>query len=209
MPIGERRNPAFLVAALFFIATEVQLLVGAFGGLDRFEGKGFATRLLVNTVLMLAAPAIWTLVQRRRTSPQPIPWWPCAIIISSFLFDALGNSLDLYDGWEPFDNVAHFVTWFLLLWGIGLFIARADVQPRWVLIVLVTGLGAAIAVVWEIGEYFTFIQRGIELDGAYEDTLSDEILGTAGALCAGILVHVTHRRLAPGGSVVRDPSNSA
>lgn len=186
---------AFIVAVTFFVATEVQLLVGAFGGLDRFEGKGFATRLLVNTVLMLAAPVIWRLAQRRRADPQPIPWWPCALIISSFLFDALGNSLDLYDGWEPFDNVSHFITWFLLLWGVGLFIARADVRPDWVLIVLITGLGAAIAVVWEIGEYFTFIQRGIELSGAYEDTLSDEILGTAGALCAGVLVHLTRRRL--------------
>lgn len=190
-----RTTRAFLVAAAIFVATEVQLLVGAFGGIDRFEGKGFGFRLLVNTVLMLAAPVIWHLVQRRRGTAEPVPWWPCAIIASSFLWDALGNSLDLYDGWEPFDNVSHFVTWFLLLWGIGLFIARADVQPRWVLIALITGLGAAIAVVWEIGEYFTFIQRGTELAGAYQDTLSDEILGTAGALCAGILVHLTHRRL--------------
>ncbi len=191
----QKTQIAFIVAVTFFVATEVQLLVGAFGGLDRFEGKGFATRLLVNTVLMLAAPVIWRIAQSRRADPQPIPWWPCALIISSFLFDALGNSLDLYDGWEPFDNVSHFITWFLLLWGVGLFIARADVRPSWVLIVLITGLGAAIAVVWEIGEYFTFIQRGIELSGAYEDTLSDEILGTAGALCAGVLVHLTHRRL--------------
>jgi hypothetical protein len=183
-----------LVAAVFFVATEVQLLVGAFADIDRFENKGFGTRLLVNTALMLAAPAIWTLLQRRRADPQPVPWWPCAIIMASFLWDALGNSLDLYDGWEPFDNVSHFATWFLLLWGVGLFIARADVRPRWVLVVLITGLGAAIAVVWEVGEYFTFIQRGIELDGAYEDTLSDEILGTAGALCAGLLVHVSARR---------------
>ncbi len=199
-----QKTPAFFVAVTIFVTTEVQLIVGTFGGIDRFEGKGFAYRLVLNTVLMLAAPVIWRVVQRRRSrrivrcrrdAPQPIPWWPCAIIMASFLWDALGNSLDLYDRWEPFDNVSHFVTWFLLLWGIGLFIARADVRPRWVLIVLITGLGAAIAVVWEIGEYFTFIQRGTELAGAYEDTLSDEILGTAGALCAGVLVHLTHRRL--------------
>lgn len=191
----QQSRVAFLVAATFFVATEVQLLVGTFGGIDRFQGKGFIYRLLLNTVLMLAAPVIWRLVQRRRADPQPIPWWPCALIIASFLWDALGNSLDLYDGWEPFDNVSHFVTWFLLLWGVGLFIARANVQPRWVLITLITGLGAAIAVVWELGEYVTFIQQGTELAGAYEDTLSDEFLGTLGALCAGVLVHLTHRRL--------------
>ncbi len=185
------RERSFIVFATIFVATEVQLLVGTFGGIDRFEGKGFVYRLVINTVLMLAAPVIWRLVQRRSARPQPVPWWPCSIIASSFLFDAFGNSLDLYDGWEPFDNVSHFVTWFLLLWGIGLFIARADVRPGWVLVALITGLGAAIAVVWELGEYVTFIQQGTELEGAYEDTLSDQLLGTTGALCAGVLVFLT------------------
>ncbi|MGB3829732.1 MAG: hypothetical protein WA962_13240 [Ornithinimicrobium sp.] len=189
------RDRAFWVAAALFVATEVQLLVGTFGGIDRFEGKGFGYRLAVNTVLMLAAPIIWRAVQRGRALRSPVPWWPCVLIISSFLWDALGNSLDLYDSWDPFDNLSHFVTWFLLLWGVGLFLARADVRPRWVLVALITGLGATIAVVWEIGEYFTFIQQGTELSGAYEDTLSDEILGTTGAFCAGLLVHLTHRRL--------------
>ncbi len=187
-------NRSLWVATAFFLATEVQLLVGTFGGLDRFEGKGFGYRLVVNTVLMLAAPTIWQVLQRGRAQRRPVPWWPCAIIISSFLWDALGNSLGLYDSWDPFDNVSHFVTWFLLLWGVGLFIARADVRPPWVLVALITGLGAATAVVWEIGEYFTFIQQGTELTGAYEDTLSDEILGTAGAFCAGLLVYLRHRR---------------
>ena len=182
------------MAAASFLATEVQLIVATFGGLDRFEGKGFSYRLVVNTVLMLAAPTVWRVLQRGQPQRRPVPWWPCAIIISSFLWDALGNSLGLYDSWDPFDNVSHVVTWFLLLWGVGLFIARAEVRPPWVLVALITGLGATIAVVWEIGEYVTFIQQGTELTGAYEDTLSDEILGSAGAFCAGLLVYLTHHR---------------
>ena len=55
-------------------------------------------------------------------------------------------------------------------------------RPRWGLIVRIAGLGAILAIGWELGEWYTFIRRGTELDGAYEDTLSDELLGTLGAL---------------------------
>ena len=43
MPIGERRNPVVPRGRVVLHRHRVQLLVGAFGGLDRFEGKGFAT----------------------------------------------------------------------------------------------------------------------------------------------------------------------
>ena len=51
-----------------------------------------------------------------------------------------------------------------------------------------TGLGAVLAIAWELGEWYTFIRHGTELDTAYEDTLGDEALGTLGALLAGLLV---------------------
>ena len=53
---------------------------------------------------------------------------------------------------------------------------------------LLAGLGALIAVGWELGEYYTFIRQGTEIDTAYEDTLGDETLGTLGALVAGLVV---------------------
>jgi hypothetical protein len=52
----------------------------------------------------------------------------------------------------------------------------------------VTGLGAVIALGWELGEWYTFIRHGTEIDTAYEDTLGDETLGTLGALVAGLVV---------------------
>ena len=73
-------------------------------------------------------------------------------------------------------------------------LARADVRPRWLLVVGITGLGAILAIGWELGEWYTFIRRGTELDGAYDDTLSDELLGTLGALVAAVVVERTTRR---------------
>ena len=56
----------------------------------------------------------------------------------------------------------------------------------------VTGLGAVLAIGWELGEWYTFIRHGTELDTAYKDTLGDEALGTLGAASAGLLL-LTHR----------------
>ena len=51
-----------------------------------------------------------------------------------------------------------------------------------------SGLGAALAIGWELGEWYTFIRHGTELSTAYEDTLGDEALGTLGALLAAFVV---------------------
>ena len=61
-------------------------------------------------------------------------------------------------------------------------------RPRWLVVPLVAGIGAVLALAWELGEYWLFIRRGKEAGGAYRDTLGDETLGTLGALTAGLLV---------------------
>lgn len=82
----------------------------------------------------------------------------------------------------------------LLCWGFGLLLVRGTVSPRWALVLAVTGLGALLAVGWELGEWYAFIRHGTELDTAYEDTLGDEALGTLGGLVAALIVSRTARR---------------
>jgi len=62
------------------------------------------------------------------------------------------------------------------------------------LFAVVTGFGAAAAILWEIGEYFAFIRGGTELATAYTDTLGDEILGLTGAALAGLTAALVVRR---------------
>jgi hypothetical protein len=81
----------------------------------------------------------------------------------------------------------HCVNWFFLLSGIGLIIAR-DLKPRWAQVLLITGLGCLLALGWELGEWYTFIRHGTELDTAYEDTLGDMTLGSGGAFLAALVV---------------------
>lgn len=172
--------------ALVLALTVGQLAVATFvPGIDRFDGKAFGGRLLAYPVMMLTVPAAWWL-RARRTDAARTPWGAFTLVMLPFLVDVTGNSLDLYDTVVWWDDLNHYANWALLCGGIGLLVA-GRLEPRWV-VIAVTGIGAVLAIAWELGEWFTFIRHGTELDTAYEDTLGDEVLGTLGALTAALLL---------------------
>ena len=104
-----------------------------------------------------------------------------------FLVDTTGNSLDFYDTLVWWDDLNHFVNWVFLAAGIGLIIVR-DLRPPWARMVLMAGIGWLLALGWEIGEWYTFIRHGTEIETAYEDTLGDMTLGSSGAILAALVV---------------------
>jgi hypothetical protein len=185
-----RDSRSWLVATIvIFGLTVAQLVVATFvSGLDQFEGKGFGARLVAYPILMVAVPAIWLALRRFRGHSSDVPWLAFALVMAPFLVDVTGNTLDLYDSLVWWDDANHFVNWLLLCAGCGLLLIRGAQAPRWVLIMAITGLGALLAIGWELGEWYTFIRHGTELDTAYEDTLGDEALGTAGGLVAALVV---------------------
>jgi len=187
----------FVPAVVVFTATVAQLVVATFAtGLQQFAGKGFAARLVAYPVLMLAVPVAWLLVTRLRApaSRGAAPWTAFAVVMAPFLVDVTGNTLDLYDTVPWWDDANHLVNWFLLSTGVGLLLLRARVSPAWALGLLVAGVGALLAIGWELGEWYIFIRHGTELATAYEDTLGDQVLGTVGAALAGVLVVRLARR---------------
>jgi hypothetical protein len=176
------------VPTLVLVATVAQLGVAEWWpGIERFADKAFGARLVAYPVLMLLAPVTWWLVVRRRERTAAPPFGAFTLVMLPFLVDVTGNSLDLYDSIAWWDDFNHWFNWLLLLWGIGLLVA-GDVHPDWAMVGLVAGLGAILAIGWELGEWWTFIRHGTELDTAYEDTLGDLSLGTLGAVCAGGLL---------------------
>lgn len=178
------RGRGLWVAAAVLALTVGQLLVATLApGLERFAGKAFAARLFAYPVLMLLVPALWARFGRR-----PLPWGAFALLMLPFAIDVTGNTLDLYDAVGWWDDANHLVNWFLLALGAGLLLARGGVRPAWALVVLVAGVGALLAVGWELAEYVTFIRHGTELDTAYPDTLGDEALGCLGAVLAAAVV---------------------
>lgn len=183
--------------AAVLVLTVVLMVVGLTAGWESFNGKGFVARVVVYPVLMLVLPVAWW--WRRRGRGVEPPWGAFALTMLPFLVDVVGNFLDLYDTVEVWDDVNHLVNWFLLLWGIGLLLfAGPDDARRPALAVLtVAGVGALLAVLWEVGEWFVFLRAGVEVERLYQDTLGDELLGTTGALLAGVLVVWWRRRTVP------------
>jgi hypothetical protein len=195
-PSSQRRwrLVAFVVLAL----TVVQLAAGGLLDLQQFEGKAFGTRLVAYPLMMLALPVGWWLVARVRGVESAVPWDATALVMWGFLVDVTGNTLDLYDTLVWWDDANHFANWVTLSLGVGLCLARGTTSvgaPRWLLAVATAGAGAMLAIAWELGEWYTFIRHGTELDTAYEDTLGDEALGTLGAIVAAlVLVRILRRR---------------
>jgi hypothetical protein len=180
------------VAVAVWLATVAQLIVATFAsGLPQFEGKGFGARLVAYPLMMLFVPAVWAvrrhLARSRGRVEEPWPWAAFALIMAPFLIDVTGNTLNVYDAVSWWDDANHFVNWFLLCAGIGLLL-HGRVRPAWVLGLLIAGIGALLAIGWEVGEWYTFIRHGTELDTAYEDTLFDEVLGSSGAALAGLVL---------------------
>ncbi|GAA0985367.1 hypothetical protein ENKNEFLB_02449 [Nocardioides aquaticus] len=174
---------------LVLALTVAQLAVAQWvPGIERFEGKAFGARLLLYPLLMLAVPAAWWWRARRRPpADRTVPYAAFTLVMLPFLVDVTGNSLDLYDAVVWWDDLNHLVNWMLLTAGLGLLVGPA-VRPRWALGLMLTGLGALLAVGWELGEWFTFIRHGTELSDAYTDTLGDLALGTLGSLVAALMV---------------------
>jgi hypothetical protein len=190
--VTQRRCPAW-VPVLILVLTIGQLAVAEWVPLDRFADKAFGARLVAYPLMMLLVPALWWIFVKRRHPEEPAPYGAFSLIMLGFLVDVTGNSLDLYDSLTWWDDMNHFVNWVFLLTGIGLIIG-GSVRPPWARVLLIAGLGSLLAIGWELGEWYTFIRHGTEIDTAYEDTLGDETLGTLGALLAGVLVQSTFRR---------------
>jgi hypothetical protein len=147
------------------------------------------------------------LAVKRRTPEEPAPYFAFGLVMLPFLIDTTGNTLDLFDPIVWWDDANHFFNWVLLCWGIGLIICT-HVAPRWAVVAVVGGLGAVLAVAWELGEWVTFIRAGKEIETAYEDTLGDLALGTLGGFLAGLVVVSTLARHARPGEPGRPTSHT-
>lgn len=187
--IDDRGRRARIVFLAIVAATVGQLVLATVASdLPQFAGKAFGARLVAYPVMMLAPAAVWIAVSRRQGVTTTPPWAGFAFIAAPFLVDVTGNTFNLYDSIWWWDDANHYVNWLLLCMGIGLLMERGGVRPRWALAVLITGVGSMLAIVWELGEWYTFIRHSSELATAYEDTLGDEALGSLGGLTAALIL---------------------
>jgi hypothetical protein len=159
----------------------------------RFAHKAFPDRLVGYTVAVAIVPVVWLVLRRRRSVVYPA----LIDLLTSlpFAIDIAGNVANAFDRVPHFDDACHFLNWALLFTALAISLPRTLPWP--VQLGLVVGLGAFVALCWEVVEYFTFVGNGPERFTAYKDTLGDMTLGTTGALVAGVVVLTLRRRGSP------------
>lgn len=180
-----------IVLKVVLVALIITALV--FGESERFSDKAMGARAIAYPLLCAVPAFIWWLGRRRRPD-LPYPHLADALVTSAFIVDLGGNALDLFDRLTWYDDAAHFTNWLLLGLALGITIRRG--RPGWELVWLVTGAGAVAAILWELAEYQSFVQK-IESLGIYQDTMGDLCLGTSGALLAGLIIVAVTRTRAP------------
>ena len=181
----DKRRTALAVDLTLKALLIALLLFGAFSGLERFEGKAFGGRLATYPVAALVVPAVGWVVRRRRPAVS-YPYALDILLVLPFLIDVAGNALDLYDTISWWDDANHLVNWGLLTAAFGQLLVRLPLQ-RWAAWGLAVGFGGVTAVLWEFGEYYTFIRNSPELETAYTDTLFDLAMGLTGSVVAATL----------------------
>ena len=166
---------ALLVGILLFAVLNTDL--------PRFAGKAMGARALTYPLAAVVTPLGWWLFARRRAFPFHVD----ILIVLPFLIDTTGNALNLYDTIDWWDDANHFVNWAILTTAFLLAIRSFRLAALNVAL-LGIGFGATTAILWEIGEYITFIRDSTERSTAYTDTLGDLGLGLSGSVVASIIV---------------------
>ncbi|MFL6039027.1 MAG: hypothetical protein ACJ74B_10375 [Gaiellaceae bacterium] len=158
------------------------LLFSVFSDLERFDGKAMLARALTYPLATLIVPVAWSLRGRH----PPYPHLVDILVVLPFVIDTGGNVLDLYSMWW-FDDVAHFLNWWILVSAFALALRRTSLPPlsSWALAV---GFGAATEILWELGEYAVMKLGSSGLQLTYEDTIGDLALGGCGTLLGATAV---------------------
>ena len=163
-----------LVALLYYGMTNIEL--------ERFAGKAMGARAALYPISIIAIPIGWAL----RGRPPPYPHLADLFLASPFIIDVAGNALDLYNTIVWFDDVAHTVTFMLLVLSIGSLILRLHLRP-WIATCLAIGFGAVAHILWEIIEFVAMWIGSPGLQLTYEDTIGDLAMSLCGTVIAGLV----------------------
>ena len=159
-------------------ALAATLLTGLlFPDIPGVVGKGWPERCVGYPLSALVVPAIWALRGRRGR----YPYLADALLVTPFVLDLSGNLVNLYDTFEQFDDILHFVNWTFLVAALVLFVASQGLA-RWNLVLLGSGFGAMAIIAWEAVEWIVQEMGTTGLQLTYDDTVGDLVLSTSGGV---------------------------
>ena len=172
-------------------ALAATLLTGLlFPDIPGVAGKGWTERCIGYPLSALVVPAIWALRGRQGR----YPYLADALLVTPFVLDLSGNLVNLYDTFQQFDDILHFVNWTFLVAALVLFVASQGL-PRWNLVLLGSGFGAMAIIAWEAVEWIVQEMGTTGLQLTYDDTVGDLVLSTSGGvLGAAVTAALLERR---------------
>lgn len=160
-----------------------------FPDLPQYDGKGIVPRLIFYPTSIWLVPLVWWLVWHRRGRAMPYPHLIDLCVALPFTIDTAGNTANLYDTIDWWDDLMHFVTWVPWVVAAGLVVRERVHLRRPDVFAITLGFGAVTHIVWEVLEYLAFIRNNEnELAGAYTDTIGDLVMSLAGSITGAALV---------------------
>jgi hypothetical protein len=145
--------------------------------MEQYDGKGMSWRVLVFPLAALIIPILWRLTGSR----SPYPYLADNLIVIPPLLDVVWNTLDTYDRFARWDDVNHLVNSAIFAAVIGLWAARYPLGSV-ARFGLAFGLGMTLQVLWEMGEYVTFLTQTADPADLYADTIADLAFDLVGSL---------------------------
>jgi hypothetical protein len=176
------RAVSLLIKALALILLAIAIAYPDLGGL---KSKGLGVRAVIYPLGLVALPLLCRLVRCWRPAVR-IDWIADALCSLPILVDLAGNRANLFDTIWWWDDAMHVVMHGVLTAAV---LRQFWPQVRGLpLITAAVAFGGLSGLAWELGEYLAFMRDGVELSGAYVDTLGDLCGGIAGSLVVGILL---------------------
>ena len=180
-------------------ATVIALAVDAFlnSNAPKYQGKGMRLRAVGYAAGMLVVPIAW----RARGRPQPYPRELDLAVTLPLLADAAGNASGVYQR-AHVDDLIHFADGALVASVVGA-LATPRVKTSWEAAGVASLAGTAAAGLWEIGEWIGLKLGARGMNLSYDDTMTDLIETTAGAMLGAaitLLRHPSRLRRVPGAS---------
>jgi hypothetical protein len=152
----------------------------------RYHGKGMRLRAIGYAGGMLVAPVAWRLRGRRDPYPRELD----LAVTLPLLLDAGGNAIGIYRR-AHVDDLVHFADGALVSSVVGA-LATPRVKTSWEAAGIGAAAGAALAGVWEVGEWIGLKLGARGMDLSYDDTMADIIETMAGAALGGVVTLLRH-----------------
>jgi hypothetical protein len=147
----------------------------------RLKGKAMRTRAIGYLGGVILVPTIWQILPDHGRYPRGLD----LAVTTPLLIDALGNAYGLYET-AHLDDVVHFLN-AAIVSGVAGALFAGQVEQPWH--AALAGTGAAIAgeTAWEISEYVAMKAGAGGLGLGYDDTMTDLIASTLGAVVGGVV----------------------